>query len=131
MELAPISKPTEISLLQILSMMSSKYFHCFSFDGVAMSALQLTASKWSIITNLWPLTTHIYHVMIIVTGGFSKKSFFIIIFRSSRTQMFFETSVIRNFAIFIGKHLCWSLFLIKLQALRHLTLFQPSSQKRL
>ena len=37
--------------------------------------------------------------------------FFIIIFRSSHTQMVFKTSVTRNFAIFTGKHLCWSLFL--------------------
>ena len=44
------------------------------------------------------LTAHIYYVMIIVTGGFSKKSF-LIIFRTSRTQMFFKTGVIRNFAI--------------------------------
>ena len=39
---------------------------------------------------------HIYHVKIIVTSGFSKKSFFII-FRSSHAQMFFKTGVIRNF----------------------------------
>ena len=31
-------------------------------------------------------------------------------------QMFFEIVVLENFAIFRGKHLCWSLFLIKLQA---------------
>ena len=36
--------------------------------------------------------------------------------RSSRSQMFFITSVLKNFAIFTGEHLCWSLFLIKLQA---------------
>ena len=29
--------------------------------------------------------------------------------------MFFKTGVLKNFAIFTGKHLCWSLFLIKLQ----------------
>ena len=62
------------------------------------AALQIRA----ITTNLWPLTTHIYHIMIIVTGDFSKKSFFII-FRSSRTQIFFKTGVIRNFAMFTGK----------------------------
>ena len=28
-------------------------------------------------TNLWLLTTHIYHVMIIVAGGFSKKFYFL------------------------------------------------------
>ena len=39
--------------------------------------------------------------------------------------MFFKTGAIRNFAVFTGKHLRWSLFLIKLQALRAATLFQP------
>ena len=30
--------------------------------------------------------------------------------------MFFKRGVLKSFAIFPGKHLCWSLFLIKLQA---------------
>ena len=38
--------------------------------------------------------------------------------RSSRSQMFFKISILKNFAMFTGKHLCWSLFLIKLQAFR-------------
>ena len=88
-------------------------------------ALQIRASQQSIIANIWPLTAHIYHVMIIVTGDFSKKSFFIIILRRSHTGMFFKTVVIRNFAIFTEKHLCWNLFFIKLQTLRPATLFQP------
>ena len=67
-------------------------------------ALQFRAGQESITASLWLLTAHIYHVMIIVTGGFDKKSFFII-WRSSRTQLFFKTGVIRNFAIFTGKHL--------------------------
>ena len=35
--------------------------------------------------------------------------------RSSRLEMLFEIDVLKNFAIFTEKHLCWSLFLIKLQ----------------
>ena len=31
------------------------------------------------------------------------------------TQMLFKIHVLRIFAIFIGKHLCWNLFLIKFQ----------------
>ena len=31
-------------------------------------------------------------------------------------QMFFEIGVLKNFAIFRAKHLCWSLFLTRLQA---------------
>ena len=37
------------------------------------------------------------------------------IIRSSCSQMFFEIGVPKKFAIFTGKYLCWSLFLIKLQ----------------
>ena len=32
--------------------------------------------------------------------------------------MFFKKGVLKNFAVFTEKHLCWSLFLIKLQAFR-------------
>ena len=35
-------------------------------------------------------------------------------FKSSLSQMFFKIGVLKNFAIFTGKHLCWNLFLIKL-----------------
>ena len=38
------------------------------------------------------------------------------LYRSSRSQMLFEIDVLKNFSNFTGKHLCWSLFLIKLQA---------------
>ena len=32
------------------------------------------------------------------------------------SQMFFKIVVLKNFAVFLGKQLCWSLFLIKLLA---------------
>ena len=35
--------------------------------------------------------------------------------RSSRSHMFFKIDVVKNFAIFTGKHLCWTLFLVTLQ----------------
>ena len=34
-------------------------------------------------------------------------------FRSSRSQMFFKIGVLEDLTIFTGKHLCWSLFLIR------------------
>ena len=38
-------------------------------------------------------------------------------FRSSRSHMFFRIGILKNLAIFTGRHLCWSLLLlIKLQA---------------
>ena len=36
--------------------------------------------------------------------------------RSSLSQMFFRIGVLKNFANYIGKHQCWSIFSIKLQA---------------
>ena len=36
--------------------------------------------------------------------------------KNSRSQMFFKMGVLKSFVNFKGKHLCWSLFLIKLLA---------------
>ena len=38
--------------------------------------------------------------------------------RNSCSQILMKISVIKNFAVFTGKHLCWSLFLWKLQVLK-------------
>ena len=46
---------------------------------------------------------------------------------SSRSQMFFKTGVLKNFGIFTGKHLCWSLFLIKLLAWSPATVLKRES----
>ena len=40
---------------------------------VSATALQTRTGHWLITANLWSLTAHIYHVMIIVNGGLSKK----------------------------------------------------------
>ena len=40
------------------------------------TVLQIRAAWHSITTNLQPLTAHIYHAIIIVIGGFSKKCFY-------------------------------------------------------
>ena len=49
---------------------------------------------------------------------------------NSRSQIFFKTSVPRNFAIFTGKNLCWSLFLIMFQDWRPVFLFKKRLQRR-
>ena len=50
-----------------------------------------------------------------------------LIFRSSRSQMFFKIGVLKNFANFTVKHLCWSIFFIKLQAWMAATLLKRDS----
>ena len=49
---------------------------------------------------------------------------------NSRSHMFFKTGVLKNFAIFTGKHLCWNHFLIKLQDWRPAFLFKKRLQHR-
>ena len=38
--------------------------------------------------------------------------------------MFYKKAVLKNFAIFTGKHLCWGLFIKKLQTFRPATLLK-------
>ena len=48
-------------------------------------------------------------------------------FRSSCLQMFFKIGVLKSFANFTGKHLCWSFFLKKLAGSRPATLLKKAS----
>ena len=50
-------------------------------------------------------------------------------FRSSRSHMFFKVGVLKSYAIFAGKRLRWSLFLIKFQFLRPAPLFKKNPTK--
>ena len=47
--------------------------------------------------------------------------------RSSSSHMFFKMGVLKVFTDFTGRHLCWSHFLIKLQAWRPATLLKKDS----
>ena len=47
--------------------------------------------------------------------------------RSSRSQMFSKVGVLKSFAIFTGKQLSWSFFLIKSKAFRPATLLKGDS----
>ena len=49
---------------------------------------------------------------------------------NSRSQMFSKTGALKYFAIFTGKNLCWSLFLIKPQDWRPAFLFKKRLQRR-
>ena len=53
----------------------------------------------------------------------------LIFFRSCHKRFSVKNTVHKNFVIFTGKHLCWSLFLIKLQAFRHATLLKRESNR--
>ena len=48
---------------------------------------------------------------------------------NSRSQMFSKIGALKSFAIFTGKNLCWSLFLIKFQDWRPAFLFKKRLQR--
>ena len=48
-------------------------------------------------------------------------------FQKEPLEVFLKNGALKNFAIFTGKHLYWSLFLIKLQAFRPATLLNRGS----
>ena len=50
-----------------------------------------------------------------------------LLYRSSRSQMFFKMGVLKNLGIITAKHLCWSLSIMKLQAWRAATLWKRYS----
>ena len=45
-------------------------------------------------------------------------------FKKQPPEAFYKKTALKHFAIFTGKYLCWSLFLIKLQALKPPTLLK-------
>ena len=69
--------------------------------------------------RVWDPTFRMSFLLAYIVG---KKSWKLVvtISRSSSSQTFFKIRVLKYFARFTGKHSCWSLFLIKLQAFRQL-----------
>ena len=55
------------------------------------------------------------------------RKFVFTLFRSSHRRCFIKKAVLKNFAIFSWKHLCWSLILIKLQGFSSATLSKRDS----
>ena len=47
--------------------------------------------------------------------------------QKQQPEVFYKIVILKNFAIFTGKQLFWSLFLIKLQAVRYATLLKRDS----
>ena len=67
-----------------------------------------TKTKKSFLRNFWEKLSWEMIIFKVVFSKFCKKS------RSSHRSCSIKKAVLNNFAIFTGKHLCWSLFLIKL-----------------
>ena len=62
--------------------------------------------------------THVLRFLRFLNGNWYKKTAWQIQTTSSNNRMFYRIGALEKFSEFTGKHLCWSHFLIKLQAKR-------------
>ena len=69
------------------------------------------------------MLTSIPMLLVVILAHVRKRS-------NSCSQMFSKTDVLKNFAIFAGKSLWWSLFLIKFQEWMPASLFEKKLQRR-
>ena len=67
-----------------------------------VATVNFTERNWN------PKTVYLSTVYLLLNGQVGK-------YRRSRSEMFFEIGFLKNFAIFTGKHLYWSHFVVKLQ----------------
>ena len=67
------------------------------------------------------------HNFVLVCLGQDCTKQYLVHCRNSYQRCFVKKGVLKNFAIFTGKHMCWSFFLIKLRAFRTATLLKKNS----
>ena len=99
--------------------------------NVILAFLDHLKSKIFCVSQLWlptqsapapsPPPPHPPHLLFKISASARFKN------RSNHQSSFVKKDVLKNFAIFTWKHLCWSLFFIKLQAVRAATLLKSGS----
>ena len=77
-----------------------------SIAGLLVYSLKRTRRYWCFPANVEMFPTSIRTPFFQSSSKWMK-----ILFRGSRSQIFFTISVLKNFAIFTEKHLCWKLYL--------------------
>ena len=93
----------------------------FSFTSIVLnSELKVSGMQADLVMKKHPVTTHYSDLFKLSSPNLSK-------FRSSHRRYSIKIGVSKNFANFKGRQLCWSLFLIRLQALKPTTLLKGDS----
>ena len=94
--------------------------HFLGFVKIFRTSIFLSTTE-GLLLNIPETRSSLLWIFIFSISHFSSLE---TMYRSSRLQLFFNMGVLKNFAIFTGKHLCWSLFLIKYPAFRATTLLK-------
>ena len=96
------------------------------------SSIFFTSLMTTVLVHL--LMKYVFHSKLrMIIFHDQKKKTLSLNFKSSLSQIFFKIDVLKKFAIFTGKHMCWIYFLIKLQGWRpgieHVTNFSTWKRK--
>ena len=90
--------------------------------------------RWLLLYVVWAKTSPVKFLCNVVSAVFGQHwldcGLWASIVRSSRLQMFFKISVLKNFANFILKHLWWSFLLKKVAALKARNFIKKKLQHR-
>ena len=104
----------------------NKYFFFFNFEGTSMIIQPATVPQKRPRNNCFPMHFEQIFIPVLYLNALCNTW---LCERSRHGRCFMEKVVLKNFAIFTGKHLCWSLFLVTLQAWRTATLLKRESNK--
>ena len=95
--------------------------------SICMKCVQIRSFFWSVFSCI---QTEYGDLQSEYRKIWTRKNSVLDIFHAVQKQppdVFYEKGILKNFANFTGKHLCWSLFLINLQAFRPATLWKRDS----
>ena len=89
----------------------TKIIHGYNFVA------PLRSSIFSLMTNVLVQSLNKIHMTYVLRNKFRTIIFhgqkaLSLNYKSGRSQMFFKIDAVKNLAVFTGKHLCWSYFLI-------------------
>ena len=136
---SPWWQPFNSFCLEALSFFSLFPFFLFATQksGDAMPPSPPSPSPWCRQSCYWfqnscygdsSLSEQPFQIAFFLNNYFSKQLFFITTtYKNSHQRCFVKKAVLKNFATSTGKHLCWSLFLIMLQAFSAATLLKRDS----
>ena len=111
-----------ISCLQFYRTSLQIFLFCKLFcTNISQVELEILRNSSSIFRYTHRRCSNIPRVKLEILRNFAT------IVRSSHWRYSRKKAILKHFVIFTGKHLCWGLFLIKLQAIRSVTLLKRDS----
>ena len=104
----------KVAGLRPTTLLRKRFWHrCFPVNFAKFLRAPFLQNSPGQMLLIWVRWVHSFSVNITLLWDFDIETVAEKIFRSSHSQMFFKKGVLKNFTKFSGRHLWWSVFLIK------------------